>query len=804
MDYTPPPAPGEGSAESVEARQHRRSDSGGTGRVSHSSVKEKVAALERSSPIDGSPGVMQTHQSQDTTPSRGIWRSKSKRGDDPMPRQVSNQQTTSPRERIVPDAQYDPISLDGCDDVSRRLELLEARSRSKMDADMTASEANRFDLVELISKQKWKFVLRRVEEKPAEARMKYEMMLGGTEGQEPIETRALPIHKALCLKPPLNVVESMLAAYPESVKVTDERWGRLPIHMALLSNANAQILKLLVVSLPTSVQIAEKKDGRVPLHLACLFGSPYEVSLLLTAHEYSIDARDRYGKTPLELAFESTNCHREAIIARLQTKKSKNNSSTTQRSKPNTLQQPGMHMEGSGSVVPLESPDVTNLHNKAKSVKWKWQKKDEVPVLGLPDLENEGELTVQRNRATRSFSMNMAPSDDISLQPSSSGDGSSRSFFRRSRARSMGHGPRPRSTSRERGFLSRFGKSRARDKKTAAQKHQNPNDFKKIHTNGLDDKNETDDRTVASMPAIFPYSPSTKIAQFSTQYQETPRTGRNGNNLSRFLEQTTSDETAMVDRREAADVHSLPSLPSEKKIEKKRQDEGPLGRIDSAQSREHGSAFHQVAPRNDADLDLPPYMATPVGTSVADLSLVGSNDSTEIAANLLPSASPASAHTFLNESSTSSDQHVNSLSEDLASSDEGEAERSLESIKNHSISRHWSTVADNKSELTALESQLRHLDVRKEALVEECNHVSETILSKREQADKARRRIQTYQQKIAGLRVKIEKEQASLEAAESRMQLHLETLEDHQAKLKTVQSEMRVLQSIKESLAGGS
>jgi hypothetical protein len=306
------------------------------------------------------------------------------------------------------------------------------------------------------------------------------------------------------------------------------------------------------------------------------------------------------------------------------------------------------------------------------------------------------------------------------------------------------------------------------------------------------------------MPAIVPYSPITNIAQFSAQHQETPsRTRTGGNDLSKFLEQTSPFEST-DDMHEAMDVRSLPALSSEQKKKREKRRECSLERIDSTSISERGSAFHQISPRNDSDCDFFSYVASPIDKAKQDLSLVGSGNSTEIAANP-PFASPPSAQTarIFNHSSTSSDQHLHSLSEDSTNDegedDEGEDDRSLASTNDRAMYRHFSTAADKNSEHAALESHLRHLDMKKEALVEECNHLSETILSKRELADKARGRIQTYQQKMASLQLKIEKEQANLQATESRMHLHNETLKGHQSKLKSVMSEIRVLQSIREN-----
>jgi hypothetical protein len=59
--------------------------------------------------------------------------------------------------------------------------------------------------------------------------------------------------------------------------------------------------------------------GRLPLHFACLYGSPFEISLLVSAEQRALVFKDANGKTPKNLAEDSScNSHREALVRRLE------------------------------------------------------------------------------------------------------------------------------------------------------------------------------------------------------------------------------------------------------------------------------------------------------------------------------------------------------------------------------------------------------------------------------------------------------------------------------------------------------
>jgi ankyrin repeat protein len=83
----------------------------------------------------------------------------------------------------------------------------------------------------------------------------------------------LPLHLAFgAPQIQLEVVQSLVEAYPEGVKDKARSDGRLPVHMACTKNAPLAVVDFLVRHFPASVQ-QTMVDGLLPLHEALLKGS---------------------------------------------------------------------------------------------------------------------------------------------------------------------------------------------------------------------------------------------------------------------------------------------------------------------------------------------------------------------------------------------------------------------------------------------------------------------------------------------------------------------------------------------------
>jgi len=113
----------------------------------------------------------------------------------------------------------------------------------------------------------------------------------------------LPIHQACTqLNVEVSLVESLVAAYPESLHMCDSADMRTPLHLALLTGASEDIIFHLIEKGYSATSVQDYW-GRVPLHYACATDSSVAVikKLLLLCPE-TIRATDVMDMTPLHVA----------------------------------------------------------------------------------------------------------------------------------------------------------------------------------------------------------------------------------------------------------------------------------------------------------------------------------------------------------------------------------------------------------------------------------------------------------------------------------------------------------------------
>ena len=160
---------------------------------------------------------------------------------------------------------------------------------------------------------------------------------------------ATPLHNVCKLPdPPVDIVQALLEAAPETVTLTDSH-GWLPLHHACANGASKEVLKLLTDAYPlgktkqdsqnrtplhfyltqradnsaamaTNMReyladsgAAELPDvgGMLPMHYACAYGvSPAVLEVLKDAYPDSLIAKENKGRTPMHLAM--VNAHRDA------------------------------------------------------------------------------------------------------------------------------------------------------------------------------------------------------------------------------------------------------------------------------------------------------------------------------------------------------------------------------------------------------------------------------------------------------------------------------------------------------------
>merc|ERR1712238_229940 len=89
-----------------------------------------------------------------------------------------------------------------------------------------------------------------------------------------IRWKILPLHSAIVLHSPPEVIEALIDAYPMGVKDVDER-GMLPLHMAFRLGCDLEISTILVDSYPEALGQKDKK-GHTPLRILKAYRKKYQ------------------------------------------------------------------------------------------------------------------------------------------------------------------------------------------------------------------------------------------------------------------------------------------------------------------------------------------------------------------------------------------------------------------------------------------------------------------------------------------------------------------------------------------------
>ena len=122
-------------------------------------------------------------------------------------------------------------------------------------------------------------------------------------------TTTLPIMLALrdqsC---PLDVIEILIEAFPESLSLSDRSDGMLPLHWACWAKQSDVIVSSLCEHWREAAHVYDK-FGRLPIHIACEYGVPSQcgaevINVLLHANPMSIQSVNADQKTPLDIVME--------------------------------------------------------------------------------------------------------------------------------------------------------------------------------------------------------------------------------------------------------------------------------------------------------------------------------------------------------------------------------------------------------------------------------------------------------------------------------------------------------------------
>lgn len=130
-------------------------------------------------------------------------------------------------------------------------------------------DVNPTKLYMYLQKKQWHKAIVRIEEAPHEAQIwtyrKEDDGLG-------VRWRLTPLHGAIIFQSPTEVVEALLAIYPEATEFKDDQ-GSLPIHLAHKRGSSCTIVRLLLDTFPDCVDVRDRK-GRTPKTMAVASNGP--------------------------------------------------------------------------------------------------------------------------------------------------------------------------------------------------------------------------------------------------------------------------------------------------------------------------------------------------------------------------------------------------------------------------------------------------------------------------------------------------------------------------------------------------
>lgn len=176
------------------------------------------------------------------------------------------------------------------------------------------------DLPTLIKQRNWEIAQARLKDHPHEASTKVTLPCfpGGN-------CRGLPLHLACSIRPlpPVSFVTLLISQNSRAVTYQEEQWGMLPLHFACMRfkdqnkrdvedrtnsiTKHVSVVQQLIEAYPEGVKLKESFQGKLPIHLAtAAYASgpsyPEIVKNLAKVYPQSIHIKDDCGDTPLAIA----------------------------------------------------------------------------------------------------------------------------------------------------------------------------------------------------------------------------------------------------------------------------------------------------------------------------------------------------------------------------------------------------------------------------------------------------------------------------------------------------------------------
>jgi hypothetical protein len=173
-------------------------------------------------------------------------------------------------------------------------------------------------LAHLIEKRKWNSVIARIKADPLEAEQELQVM---TRGGFMASTGMSPLHYACERRPPAELVQRLVQAFPFAAMTRAMPGGCLPLHIACTWGASPEVVKALLAADSGSVRVKDEL-GNVALHSACFSGADSRIiEYLLEADIKSVIARNHQGSRPIDICKRLRHENRHTVMAILTRKK---------------------------------------------------------------------------------------------------------------------------------------------------------------------------------------------------------------------------------------------------------------------------------------------------------------------------------------------------------------------------------------------------------------------------------------------------------------------------------------------------
>jgi Ankyrin repeats (3 copies) len=156
------------------------------------------------------------------------------------------------------------------------------------------------NLSQAITSEQWDHAISLLQRNASLARV-YSNRAGFFEGIK--VSTVLPLHESCANEAaPLELVQALILAHPDGLKLPESAYQRLPLHIACRKHANPHVVDLLLQKYSYAALVPDIL-GRLPIHYALSNGADTVIlDMLMEAHPEAARGNDRRGWIPLHVA----------------------------------------------------------------------------------------------------------------------------------------------------------------------------------------------------------------------------------------------------------------------------------------------------------------------------------------------------------------------------------------------------------------------------------------------------------------------------------------------------------------------